>query len=187
MTTLSIFVVILVLLLIFIIALYNRLVVLKKRSEEAWSDISAQLKRRYDLIPNLIETVKGFASHEKEVFTKVTQARTKAMNAQDPKEKAEAENMLSSTLKSLFAVSENYPDVKSSENFLELQRELRDTEDKILSSRRFYNSVVRDYNIAITKFPALLIANSLGFKKKDFFEIDEKELEIVKKAPEVKF
>ncbi len=187
MTTLLIFVGIVVLLLILVVGLYNRLVVLKKRSEEAWSDINAQLKRRYDLIPNLIETVKGFASHEKEVFTKVTEARAKAMNAQDPKEKADAENMLSSTLKSLFAVSENYPDVKSSKNFLELQRELRDTEDKILSSRRFYNSVVRDYNIAITKFPALLIANSLGFKKKDFFELDEEELEVVKKAPEVKF
>jgi LemA protein len=109
------------------------------------------------------------------------------MNAQGPKEKADAENMLSSTLKSLFAVSESYPDIKSSNNFLELQRELRDTEDKILASRRFYNSVVRDYNITITKFPALLIANTLGFEKKDFFELDEEELEVVKKAPEVKF
>ncbi len=187
MTAIWVFVGIVVLVLVFVVGLYNKLVVLRKRSEEAWSDINVQLKRRYDLIPNLIETVKGFASHEKEVFTKVTEARAKAMSAQDPKEKADAENMLSSTLKSLFAVSESYPDIKSSKNFLELQRELRDTEDKILSSRRFYNSVVRDYNIAITKFPALLIANSLGFEKKDFFELDEKELEAVKKAPEVKF
>ncbi len=187
MTLVYILIGLVVLILIFVIGLYNRLVVLNKRVQEAWSDITVQLKRRYDLIPNLIETVKGYASHEKEVFQKVTEARTQAMNASTTQEKAEAENMLSSTLKSLFAVSENYPEVKASTNFLELQRELRDTEDKILASRRFYNSVVRDYNISITKFPAILIANMLGFAKKDFFELDEKEMEAVKKAPKVNF
>ncbi len=185
--TMLIAIIIIALLVIFVIALYNRLVVLKKRVQEAWSDITVQLKRRYDLIPNLIETVKGYATHEKEVFEKVTEARTRAMNANTTQEKAEAENMLSSTLKSLFAVSENYPDVKASTNFLELQKELRDTEDKILASRRFYNANVRDYNIAITKFPAILIANGLGFPKQDFFELDDAEKEAVKETPKVKF
>ena len=186
-TTLIIVIGALVLLALLVIGLYNKLVVLNKRSQEAWSDIDVQLKRRHDLIPNLINTVKGFASHEKEVFTKVTEARTKAMNANTTQEKAEAENALSSTLKSLFAVSESYPDIKSSKNFLELQRELRDTEDKILASRRFYNSLVRDLNIAVTKFPAVLLANMLGFQKKEFFELDEEEAKVAKKAPEVKF
>jgi len=155
------------------IFVYNRLITLKNRTKEAWSDISIQLKRRYNLIPNLVETVKGYATHERELFEKVTKARAKAMQAESVKEQAEAENALSSTLKSLFAVSENYPQLKASQNFLELQKELRDTEDKIMAARRFYNSNVRDLNIKIERFPEKVIASVFGFKKMDLFEIEE--------------
>ncbi len=176
--------VIVILLLLMVVAIYNRLVALRNRSDEAWSDIDVQLKRRYDLIPNLVEAVKGYASHERGVFEEVTKARSAAMQAEasgDPKKVGEAENMLSSTLKSLFAVSENYPDLKASNNFMELQRELRDTEDKVQASRRFYNSNVRDLNIKTQTFPSNIIANIFGFKKREFFEIgDAKEREAVK-------
>ena len=158
---------------LWVISVYNRLVTLKNRAKEAWADIDVQLKRRYDLIPNLVETVKGYAAHERELFEKVTEARTKAMGAQTIKEKGEAENFLSSTLKSLFAVAENYPDLKASTNFLELQRELRDTEDKIQAARRFYNTNVRDLNIQIESFPANIIAETFRFGKIEFFEIEE--------------
>ena len=158
---------------LWLVAAYNRFVALRNRAKEAWSDIDVQLKRRYDLIPNLVETVKGYASHERDLLEKVTQARTQAMGAQTIKEKGEAENFLSSTLKSLFAVSENYPDLKASVNFLELQRELRDTEDKIQASRRFYNTNVRDLNIKIESFPDRLIAQTFNFKPMEFFEIGE--------------
>lgn len=161
---------VIVLAVLWVIAVFNGLVVLKNRAKEAWSDIDVQLKRRYDLIPNLVETVKGYAAHEKEIFEKVTQARTSAMNAQGLGNKAEAENALSGTLKSLFAVAENYPDLKASQNFLELQRELTDTEDKIQAARRFYNTNVRDLNIKIESFPANLIAGPLGFKQMDLFQ-----------------
>lgn len=164
-----------------VIAVFNGLVVLKNRAKEAWADIDVQLKRRYDLIPNLVETVKGYATHEKELFEKVTQARASAMSATGVKEKAGAENMLSNTLKSLFAVSENYPDLKASTNFLELQRELTDTEDKIQAARRFYNTNVRDLNIKIESFPANMIAGSFGFKQMELFETaNEAEREAVK-------
>jgi len=156
-----------------IILTYNRLVTLRNRTKEAWSDIDVQLKRRYDLIPNLVETVKGYASHEKGVFEKVTEARTRAMGAQTMKEKGEAENFLSSTLKSLFAVAENYPDLKASTNFLELQRELSDTENKIQAARRFYNGNVRDLNIAVESFPANIVASVFKFQKMELFEITE--------------
>lgn len=156
--------------LIWIAAIYNGLVVLKNRTKEASSDIDVQTKRRYDLIPNLMETVKGYATHEKELFEKVTQARASAMSAHGMKEKAGAENMLSDTLKSLFAVAENYPDLKASTNFLELQRELSDTEDKIQAARRFYNGNVRDLNIKIESFPENLIAGLLGFKQMELFQ-----------------
>jgi LemA protein len=163
---------------------YNRLITLRNRSDEAWSDIDVQLKRRHDLIPNLVEAVKGYASHEKSVFENVTNARAQAMTAEksgDPKKMQEAENMLSGTLKTLFAVSENYPDLKASENFIELQRELRDTEDKIQASRRFYNTNIRDINIKIQSFPSNIVANLFNFKKRDFFEVeDPKEKEAVK-------
>ncbi|PIP26869.1 MAG: hypothetical protein COX30_04900 [Candidatus Moranbacteria bacterium CG23_combo_of_CG06-09_8_20_14_all_39_10] len=165
---------------IWIIGTYNGLITLKNRVDEAWSDIDVQLKRRYDLIPNLINTVKGYATHEKEVFEKVTEARTRAMNAGSTNEKAEAENMLSGTLKTLFAVSENYPDLKANQNFLELQRELTDTEDKIQASRRFYNGNARDFNIKIEVFPNNMIAGMLHFTKREFFEAGEGERENVK-------
>lgn len=165
------------------IAVFNGLVRLKNRVDEAWSDIDVQLKRRYDLIPNLVNTVKGYAAHEKELFEKVTEARSRAMSAGSGQGKAEAENMLSNTLKSLFAVAENYPDLKANQNFLELQRELTDTEDKIQASRRFYNGNVRDFNTKIEIFPNNIFAGILNFTKREFFEAGEGEKEPV----EVKF
>lgn len=165
---------------IWVIGVYNGLIKLKNRVDEAWSDIDVQLKRRYDLIPNLINTVKGYASHEKELFEKVTAARTAAMGADTPAQREQAENMLSGTLKSLFAVSENYPDLKANQNFLELQRELTDTEDKIQASRRFYNGNVRDFNIKIETFPTNIFAGMLNFAKREFFAADEAERENVK-------
>lgn len=162
---------------------FNRLVILRNRTKEAWSDIDVQLKRRYDLIPNLVETVKGYASHEKELLENVTKARVMAMQAQGVKEKEAAENMLSSTLKSLFAVTENYPDLKASTNFLELQRELRDTEDKIQAARRFHNTNVRDLNTKIESFPSSIIASMFGFKQREFFEADS----AAKELPRVNF
>lgn len=163
-----------------LIGVYNGLIKLRNRVDEAWSDISVQLKRRHDLIPNLVRTVKGYATHEKELFTKVTEARAQAISAKTPGEQAEAENMLSGTLKSLFAVSENYPELKANQNFLELQRELTDTEDKIQASRRFYNGNVRDFNTKIQVFPNNIVAGMLKFKQYEFFEIAEGEKKNVK-------
>ncbi|MBT7553052.1 LemA family protein [bacterium] len=163
-----------------LIAVYNGLIRLKNRVSEAWSDIDVQLKRRYDLIPNLMETVKGYMKHEEGVLTKVTEARANAMNATGTEAKGKAENMLSETLKSLFAVAESYPDLKASQNFLQLQDEISDTENKIQASRRFYNGQVRDFNTKTQVFPNNLIANMLGFKDFEFFAIDEKEKENVK-------
>jgi len=171
-------VVIVALLLLWLALTYNRLIVLRNRTDESWSDIDVQLKRRYDLIPNLVETVKGYASHERGVFERVTEARTAAMVAEksgDPKKIEAAENALSGTLKTLFAVSENYPDLKASNNFVELQRELRDTEDKIQAARRFYNSNIRAINIKVQRFPSNIVANAFGFKKRDFFEVEKAE------------
>jgi LemA protein len=156
---------------LWIVGAFNALVTLKNRAKEAWADIDVQLKRRYDLIPNLVEVVKGYATHEKEVFEKVTQARASAMSAQGAAQKAGAENALTDTLKSLFAVAESYPDLKASQNFLELQRELTDTEDKIQAARRFYNTNVRDLSIKIESFPDNVIANMFGFKQMELFEI----------------
>lgn len=150
---------------------YNGLVRSKTRADEAWSDINVQLKRRYDLIPNLVESVKGYATHESTVFDNVTKARTSAMNAGTLGDKAKAEDMLSGTLKSLFAVAEAYPDLKASQNFSQLQSDLTDTEDKIQASRRFYNGNVRDYNIKLQVFPTNLFARTLGFLHRDFFEV----------------
>lgn len=158
---------------LWLIGVYNGLIRLRNQTDEAWSDIDVQLKRRYDLIPNLIETVKGYAKHESQLFEKVTQARTQAMGATGIAEKGQAENMLSGTLKSLFAVSENYPELKANENFLKLQDELSDTENKIQASRRFYNGNVRDFNTKIQVFPNNMIATPLGFKAYEFFEVDE--------------
>ena len=176
-----------VLLVIYLIATYNGLVKLNVRVEEAWSDITVQLKRRLDLIPNLVNTVQGYAKHEREVFQKVTEARANAMNAQSVADTAKADNMLSDALKSLFAVAEAYPDLKANENFKHLQEELVDTEDKIQASRRFYNGSARDLNIKIKVFPNNLFANMLGFKEREFFELDEAENAKAEQPVEVKF
>jgi len=169
-TILLVILVAVVLAILWIIGAFNGLVTLKNRAKEAWADIDVQLKRRYDLIPNLVETVKGYATHERELFEKVTQARTAAMGATGLKDRGDAENALSGTLKSLFAVAESYPDLKASQNFLALQNELTDTEDKIQAARRFYNTNVRDLNIKIESFPANLIAGSFGFKEMELFQ-----------------
>lgn len=183
MSLLYIILIVLAAVILWIIAVFNGLIRLNTRTDEAWSDIDVQLKRRHDLIPNLIETVKGYAAHEKQLFENVTEARARALNAQGIEEKGKAENMLSGTLKSLFAVAENYPQLKANENFLQLQNELSDTENKIQAARRFYNGNVRDLNIKIAVFPSRIIAGMLGFKKREFFEADETE----KAVPEVKF
>ncbi|MAZ40770.1 hypothetical protein CL654_01460 [bacterium] len=164
---------IIVLIVLWVVVSYNRFVRLINRTKEAWADIEVQLKRRYDLIPNLVETVKGYASHEKEAFENVTKARSQAMQAGGVAEKGQAENMLSGALKSLFAVSEAYPDLKANQNFLQLQNELTDTENKIQAARRFYNTNVRDLNIGIESFPANVIANIFKFTKREFFELEE--------------
>jgi len=182
-TALMIIIGIVVVLLLYIILTYNGLVTLRNRVKEAWSDIDVQLKRRYDLIPNLVEVVKGYASHEKETLERVITARNVAMSASGAKEKGEAENVLSGALKNLFALSENYPDLKASTNFLELQRELADTENKIQAARRFYNGNVKDFNTKIETFPANIIANMFNFKANDFFSIADEE----KENPQVKF
>lgn len=169
---------------LWLIGTFNRLVTLRNRTDEAWSDISVQLKRRYDLIPNLIETVKGYAAHEKGVFENVTQARAQAIGATSVQDKAKAENMLSGALKSLFAVAENYPDLKASDNFGKLQDELSDTENKIQASRRFYNGNVRDFNTSLQVFPTNMIASTFHFTKREFFELEN---EAEKAAPQVKF
>ena len=179
MSLLYIILIVLAAIILWIIAVFNGLIRLNTRTDEAWSDIDVQLKRRHDLIPNLIETVKGYAAHEKQLFEKVTEARAQAINAQGIEAKGKAENMLSASLKSLFAVSENYPDLKASQNFLQLQDEISDTENKIQASRRFYNGQVRDFNTKIEVFPTNLIAGMLKFKAWDFFAIDEKEKENV--------
>ncbi len=150
---------------------YNSFVRFTQRVKEAWSDIDVQLKSRYDLIPNLVETVKGYAAHEAGTLEKVTDMRTRAMNATAPAEKAEAENMLSGALKSLFAVSEKYPNLKANENFLELQRQLEDTENKLQAARRFYNSAVQDLNTKLQAFPSNLVGNMFGFKPADYFKV----------------
>ncbi|MEF8847002.1 MAG: LemA family protein [Candidatus Paceibacterota bacterium] len=169
---------------VWIIFIYNRLVTLVNRCEEAWSDIDVQLKRRHNLIPNLVETAKAYASHEKEVFQNVTEARSKAIDADDVEGQKQAENQLTGALKSLFAVSEDYPKLQASENFLELQKELRDTEDKIQAARRFYNNNVKDLNIKIEKFPSNIIASLFGFEQKDLFEVESLS---EKDTPELQF
>lgn len=169
-------------LVLYVVVAYNSLVNFRNRVSEAWSDIDVQLKRRYDLIPNLINTVKGYAAHESGVFEKVTAARANAMQAGNAHDKAQAENMLSDTLKSLFAVAEAYPDLKANQNFLELQRELSDTENKIQASRRFYNGNVLALNNKIDMFPSNVIAGIFNFTKSEFFEADETEKEPVKVA-----
>ncbi|HSX17375.1 MAG TPA: LemA family protein [Patescibacteria group bacterium] len=177
-----------VLLVIVVAAMYNGLVRLNQQSDEAWSDITVQLKRRVDLIPNLVNTVKGYASHEKTVFEDVTKARASVVNAKGVEETAKAENQFEQTLKSLFAVAEAYPQLRASENFQALQAELTDTEDKIMASRRFYNGVVRDFNTKRKVFPTNIFAGMLGFNKdKEFFELDEASQAAAEKPVDVKF
>lgn len=172
--------IVLVLLVLYVLGLYNGLITARNRVKESWSGIDVQLKRRSDLIPNLVETVKGYAKHEKSVFENVTKARSALLGAKDAKAAAEADNMLTGALKSLFAVAENYPDLKASENFKELQTELSDTETKIAASRQFYNSNVLDFNTKIQVFPNVMIANIFGFKAEAFFEAEEAAREPVK-------
>ena len=178
-------------LVLFLISLYNGLVKANVRVDEAWSDITVQLKRRYDLIPNLVETVKGYAKHEKETLQAVIDARNAALNAMSGQNTvaaaAKAENAFESTLKSLFALSESYPDLKANQNFLQLQDELVDSEDKIQAARRFYNSAVRDFNIRVKTFPSNIFAGMLGFKEREFFELDEAAMAEASKPVDVKF
>lgn len=183
MDTLWIIGIILAIILVWIIAVYNGLVRKRNRVHEAYSDIEVQLKRRHDLIPNVVETVKGYATHEQGVFEKVTEARANALGAHSPQEHAQAENMLTGALKSLFAVAEAYPDLKANTNFMELQHELSDTENKVQASRRFYNDAVMDLKTGLESFPTNIIGSMFGFKKEEFFDMDEAE----KAVPEVKF
>ncbi|MBI1838966.1 MAG: LemA family protein [Candidatus Colwellbacteria bacterium] len=173
------------LLVVWLIYTYNKLVTLRYRAKEAISDIDVQLKRRFDLIPNLVETVKGYVKHEKGVLENVTKARASVASSNgNPLERAQSENILSNTLKSLFAVAENYPDLKANTNFLELQRELADTENKIQASRRFYNTTVMDLNTAVSTFPTKLMADAFGFKEESFFETENED---ERKPVQVKF
>ena len=180
----TIILIILAIIVLWLIVAYNRFIRLRKRTDEAWSDIDVQLKRRHDLIPNLVETVKGYATHERELFEKVTEARAKAISASGTAQKAQTENMLSGALKSLFAVAENYPQLRASENFSKLQEELADTENKIQAARRFYNGNVRDLNTALEVFPSNIVAKIFSFKSAEFFQLEGEE---ERKPVEVKF
>jgi len=159
------------------IAIYNKLIRLRNTVKSSWSDIDVQLKKRYDLVPNLVETVKGYAAHERTVFEKVTTARSMAMRAVSPADKAKAENMLTETLKSLFALAEAYPELKANVNFMQLQTQLKELEDNIEYARRYYNAVVRDFNITIESFPSNIIAGAFSFKQAEFFELEAPEVE----------
>lgn len=175
---------VIVIIILWIIGIYNKLIKLRNLGQNAWADVDVQLKRRYDLIPNLVNTVKGYATHEREVFENVTKARSMAQSAKTPREKGEAENFLTQALRQLFAVVENYPDLKANQNFLELQKTLSDIENDIQNARRYYNAVVRDYNISIQVFPNNIIAGMFNFRPMEFFELrDENQRE----APQVKF
>lgn len=183
--TILIILIILAILVIAVISIYNKLVRLRNTVKSSWSDIDVQMKKRFDLVPNLVETVKGYAIHEKSVFEKVTQARSMAMQATSPAEMAKAENMLRDTLKSLFAVAEAYPDLKANTNFLQLQSQLQELENSIESARRYYNAVVRDFNTLIESFPSNLIASQFRFKQEEFFQLEAPTEE--RKVPKVTF
>ena len=185
MELLWLIVIVLVVLAVAGIGLYNSLVRTRVRVDEAWSDITVQLKRRMDLIPNLVNAVKGYATHEREVFEKVTEARANTLSAQGPKATAQAENQFEQALKSLFAVAENYPQLRASENFQQLQADLTDTEDKIMASRRFYNGAARELNIKVETFPSSILAGMFGFTKREFFEVEDRAA--AEKPVEVKF
>lgn len=187
MTILWIVIAVVVLVLLWLIFAYNNLVSLHNRTKEALSDITVQTKRRYDLIPNVVSAVKGYAKHESKVFTDVTQARNVAMNAKGLDEKAKAENQLTDTIKSLFAVAENYPQLRATENFSKLQDELSETENKIEASRRFYNGNVRDLNTKIQVFPTNIFARKLGFTEMDLYDVSASQKKQVEEAPKVDF
>ncbi len=179
-----IIIIVVLIILAWLVGTFNSLIKFRNRTKEAWSDIDVQLKRRHNLIPNLVETVKGYAAHERQVFEKVTEARTRALAAKTPAEAGKAEVGLAGALKTLFAVAENYPALRASENFQKLQTDLTDTEDKIQAARRFYNGNVRDFNIKQEVFPASIVAKLFGFKKAEFFEIEEA---AERKTPKVEF
>ena len=183
--TLILILIVVAIIVVAVISIYNKLVRLRNTVKSSWSDIDVQCKKRYDLVPNLVETVKGYAAHEKSVFEKVTQARSMAMQASSPGEVAKAENMLRDTLKSLFAVAEAYPELKANANFQQLQTQLQELENSIESARRYYNAVVRDYNTMTESFPSNLIASQFKFEKAEFFELEEPTAE--RKAPKVSF
>jgi LemA protein len=186
-TTGWIVIAIIVVVVIFLIMIYNRLVGLNQRTGQAWSDISVQLKQRHDLIPNLVETVKGYAAHERGTLEAVVQARNAAVAASGPAAQAQAENMLSGALRQLFALAEAYPNLKANDNFRDLQAQLTDIENKIAAARRFFNNAVSEYNASIQQFPAVVLAGPLGFRERTFFELDEGERAAVNVAPQVKF
>lgn len=171
----------------YLVVIYNRLVAMRQTCGQAWSDIDVQLKQRYDLIPNLVETVKGYAKHEKDTLQAVVDARSAAMSAGNVTDKAQAENMLTGALKSLFALSEAYPDLKANTNFLKLQQELSDVENKIAAARRFFNNAVAEFNTGQEQFPAVLFASAFGFSKRDFFEVQASERDAVNTAPKIDF
>ncbi|NWG04754.1 MAG: LemA family protein [Syntrophaceae bacterium] len=175
--TLMIILIIIAVIIIAVVSIYNKLVRLRNTVKSSWSDIDVQCKKRYDLVPNLVETVKGYASHERTVFEKVTEARTMAMKANTPGEMAKAENMFRDTLKSLFAVAEAYPELKANQNFIQLQSQLQDLENNIEMARRYYNAVVRDFNILIESFPSNLIASTFNFKQVELFQLETPEAE----------
>jgi LemA protein len=172
---------------ILFITIYNRLVALNQRTGQAWSDIAVQLKQRHDLVPNLVETVRGYAAHERGTLEAVVQARNAAVAASGPQAQAQAENMLSGALRQLFALAESYPNLKANDNFRDLQAQLTDIENKIAAARRFFNNAVSEYNASIQQFPAVILAGPLGFHGRSFFELDEGERAAVSAAPQVKF
>ncbi|MBI2035907.1 MAG: LemA family protein [Candidatus Liptonbacteria bacterium] len=185
MTILYVLIAVAVVAVLWFVVTYNGFVKLVNRTKEAWADIDVQLKRSYDLIPNLLETVKGYATHERESFESVTKARAQALGAQTVKEKEQADNMVTSALKSLFAIAENYPNLRAVESFISLQNELSDTENKIQAARRFYNGNVRDLNTRLETFPASIVGNMFGFEKREFFELEAQSAE--KEPVKVKF
>jgi LemA protein len=178
---------IIVVIVVFLVVIYNRLVSLRQTVNQSWSDITVQLKQRSDLVPNLVETVKGYAAHERGTLEAVTQARQAAVTAKGPEAQAQAENMLTGALRQLFAVSEAYPDLKANQNFLRLQSDLSDLENKIAASRRFFNNAVQEYNSSIQQFPAVVLAGPMGFTPRTFFDVDDSERAAVNIAPQVKF
>jgi len=182
--TLIIVAAVLLIIVLIVATMYNKLVRLRNSAKSSWSDIDVQLKKRYNLIPNLVETVKGYASHESGVFQKVTEARSRAMQVTTPAEMAKAENVFKDTLKSLFSITEAYPDLKANKNFQELQAQLEVLENGIEQSRRYYNAIVRDYNTLTETFPSVIIANMFGFKQFEFFQLDSTD---ERKAPKVDF